>query len=297
MSGLGFQFQGDKMKRPLIALIPILLIALAVALVSAGRSHNSIGKTNQQEGHRSRTQDKIKEYLGKPTPIQEGVMTEKQKWHSKLFKRFELTTNGKKLHDMVAEGHEIFLVKTVPDGMVKSGFDLKRYLTGLTCKSSAVFLATVTSKSSQLLDEGTFTFTDYEIKIDEILKDNSAAPIRTDASAIYTAPGGAVELNGIVINAIDYRSEPLQVGGQYLFYTTYVQETGSYKGLGVVDGDTFQIKNGVVSQASEWDLPLGRRRPDADQFLVSVRMAQSQPCGPTLMRGGGFFVSPSTATA
>jgi hypothetical protein len=129
------------------------------------------------------------------------------------------------------------------------------------------------------LDEGTFTFTDYEVSVNEILKNNSAFTIQTNQIVSYTSPGGSIELKGTVINAVDYRSEPLQIGAQYLIYASFIQETRSYKGMSSsINADIFQIKNGTVMQASEKPIPLGSRSADSHQFMLTARAALYGPC-------------------
>src|SRR5205807_1723407 len=197
----------------------LVSLAFAVGLRTSMNSSQQGGNINSAPP-RNKLQETIKEKVGKPTHIEEGVMTDKQRKHSKIFKHFEVSTGGRKLRDMAAESGsgDIYLVNPVPDRIGFPKPDLNTYLAGLTCKAEAVFLGTVISKKSQLLDEGTFTFTDYEITVTEILKNNSVSSIASNQTVTYTSPGGAIELRGKVISAIDYRTEPLQIGEQYLFY-------------------------------------------------------------------------------
>jgi len=256
----------------------ILLVSVVLALGFSTTIRSSKNVRADKKPQRNKLEEKIKEEVGKPTPIKEGVMTDKQRKHSKLFKRYESSTGGKKLRDMVEAQSEIFLAKMA--GLeIRIDNDLNAYLRKLTCNASAVFLATVQSKSSQLLDEGTFTFTDYEMRIDEVLKNNSSSPIEPNMIVTYTGPGGAVELDGKVINAIDYRSEPLQLGEQYLIYAAFLPDTASYRGLDISGGDAFEIKHGVIRQASKRSQPLGANgTADSGQFMSLVRPAVYQSC-------------------
>ena len=262
-----------------LAVTSIFALATGILRLRAQSQGGVLQQPATKTSQKRDVRDEIKEKAGKPTAIQEGVMTEKQRKHSKLFKHFELATGGRKLRDMVAEQRDIYLMETVGDGMMTKGFDLNNYLTTLTCRANAVFLGTVTAKSSQLLDEGTFVFTDYEIAVYEVLKNDPESFIKPNEIITYTAPGGAVETKGIIISAVDYRSFPLQIGHKYLFYTSFVSETSSYKGLSrALDADTFEIKDHVVAQASEKPLPLGQGSTDLDQFMGAVRMALYQTC-------------------
>ena len=207
-------------------------------------------------------------------------MSEKQRKHSKIFKRFEMSTGGRKLRDLAAELGDVYVVNTVADGKIDRSFQLKNYLEAITCKADAVVIATVNSKSSQLLDEGTFTFTDYELSVNEVLKNNATFPLRVNQTFTYTSPGGAVELNGHVISAVDYRSEPLQLGSRYLLYLSFIPETQSYKGFSnEVQGDTFEITESSITQASKKPYPLGAKLSvGLNEFLPAVRLAVYQSC-------------------
>jgi len=262
---------GGKVKNQFIGITVLSLVGLAFVFVNP--------KGTPPQG--SKLEKGVKEKVGSPTLIHEGVMTDKQRKHSKIFKRFETVTGGKKLRDIAAETGDVYVVFMVGDGKVTTAFNLQQYLTHLTCEASAVVVARVMSKSSQLIDEGTFTFTDYELTVSEVLKNNAAAPIQLSQTFTYTGPGGAVELNGRVIGAVDYRGEPLQVGEQYLVYLKFIPDTGSYKGFSNdLDGDTFEIKNGTITQASKKPLPLGSKRTaNSDEFMAAVRLAANQACG------------------
>ena len=236
--------------------------------------------TSEMAPQQNRLERSIKEKAGKATSIQEGVMTEKQRQHSRIFKRFEIVTGGKKLREITTKSGDVYVVRMVGDVKILRPTSLNEYLSNLTCRASAVVMGTVISKTSQLIDEGTFTFTDYELNVTEILKNNPTAPIEPNGRLTYTSPGGAVELNGRTIGAVDYHSEPLQVGEQYLLYVNFIPDTGSYKGFSdAVNGDTFALRDGVITQLSKKALPLGTKRTtEATGFMAAVRATANQPC-------------------
>jgi hypothetical protein len=217
------------------------------------------------------------------TPIKEGEMTEKQKKHSKIFKRFEGATGGRKLRDLVAERGDIEVREDVGTTFMPRSFNLRQYLQDLTCQADAVVVGTVKSKSSQLIEEGTFVFTDYELVAEEVLKNNVAVPIRQNNDITITRPGGAVKLNGHTIRAIDYRSEPLEVGERYLLYLKFIPATGAYRHFrNSMSDDTLHLRGGNVTQVSRKPLPFGRRGAvGTDTFMVEVRNVLDSPCATT----------------
>ncbi len=222
----------------------------------------------------------ISQKTGTATPIQKGVMTEKQKQHSRLFKGFDYVTWGKKLGDLAAEQGDVSIKKSVGNVRRPVSFSLGDYLRTLTCKSDAIVIGTVKSKSSQLTDDETFVFTDYEISVSDILKNNRGAVIEPGSSITFTGSGGAVILNGHTIRALDERNEPLENGEKYLLYLEFVPSTGAYKAFdNSRDSEIFQIKDDGIIQASRKPLPFGiKRTTKAGTFLAEVHAALIQEC-------------------
>src|SRR5437868_8905538 len=100
-----------------------------------------------------------------PTVIQEGVMTYRQREHSKLFNNMGV---HKKIIDILKEQDEVD-ISVVPGcvseypGPGPSSSDLVRFS---TCQSDAIIMGTVASKESQLTDDGFSLFTDYMIDVE-----------------------------------------------------------------------------------------------------------------------------------
>jgi hypothetical protein len=249
-----------------LTLLGLLLSGLGAArVVRESRAANSAKQVVQRQENR---QDD-------PTPIQEGVMTEKQKKNGKLFKGYQDITKGKKLRDLVAEQGDVSVGKMLPQRIRSNSFSLDKYLQTLTCKANIVVTGTVKSKSSQLIEEGTFLFTDYEITVEESLKNSGNGSVQPNASINVIRVGGAVKLN-----AIDYEQPPLQVGGHYLLFLTYVPETDSYTSAFYgVGEDSFQLRGNKLTQVSGVSLPLGKDvATDADFFIAQVRNALANTC-------------------
>lgn len=247
----------------------LLLAALTITVITVmgalhDKTQNSSISTKQEEA----------------TPIQEGVMGEKQKKHSKIFKRFEGATRGRKLRDLVAERGDVEIREDVGTTFMPRSFNLKQYLQGLTCEADAVVVGRVKSKSSQLIEEGTFVFTDYEVTAEEVLKNNIAIPIIQSSDITITRSGGTVKLNGRTIRAIDYRSEPLKVGERYLLYLKFIPDTGAYRPFGnSMSDDTLHLRGDKITQVSRKPLPFGRRGvADVDIFMAEARSVLNSSC-------------------
>lgn len=254
-----------------LTLMGLLAVGLATGRVATGRR---ISAAQQEE---VKTQGNRQE---EPTPIQEGVMTEKQKKRSKLFKGYADVTKGKKLRDLVTEQGDVTIGKMMPQRIRSSSFSLDKYLQTLACKADVVVIGTIKNKSSQIIEEGTFVFTDYEVTVEEALKNRNGGSIQPDALINVTRIGGAVKLNGHTVRAIDQEQPPLATGERYLLFLTYVAETGSYTsafyGIGE---DSFQLRGNKLTQVSSLSLPLGGGiATNADSFIANVRRALANSC-------------------
>jgi hypothetical protein len=215
-----------------------------------------------------------------PTAIEEGVMTEKQRKHSRLFKRYASLTNGKKLKDTTSETGEVNIAVGIGDRPLNSGFDLNAFVHDSGCRADAVLLGTVNNKTSQLIEDGTFIFTEYDMTVDEVLKNNSASPINPGSKITVARAGGTVRLNGRTIRALDRSERPLEINGRFLLFLQYIPDTGAYKSYQNEIGDVaFKIHASQLFQVSDELLPFGRDRAvDATSFLTQVRSAINDAC-------------------
>lgn len=213
------------------------------------------------------------------TPIQEGVLTEKQKAHSKLFKKYDDVTRGRKLRDLVAEDGDVEVVKNLGSVLVPDSVNLQEYLNNLSCKADAVVIGRAESKSSQIIDEGTFVFTDYQLTVEQVLRGTVTQTTPTQTITV-TRVGGAVTLNGHHVRATDHRQETLTLGGRYLLYLRFVPETGAFRAFAdTASEDTFQLIGSKVVQTSAKAMPLGKgQAAEIDLFMMAARTAAETPC-------------------
>ena len=175
-----------------------------------------------------------------PTQVQIGIMTERQRVHSKLFKTYSA---GRKLDvplkekrpgkEAIEAPEETVYVEpginvTSPDVPVLSFHD---FLKDLSCQADAVVIATAKDGTSQLTENREFIFTDYVVTVDEVFKNNSSDFIASNNDITVTRPGGRIQIKTRIVNALDSSFQPLITGRRYLLFLTYIPETGSYSSL------------------------------------------------------------------
>ena len=125
------------------------------------------------------------------TRIQPGMMTEKQKEHSKLYKYYNIAHNGKKLVDRGKGIHDVRVVIGEPlSNPFQDLLTPQEFLHQLSCKSDAVVIVKVVDKESQLTEDEDFLFSDYSVKVIELLKNNEKDSIDLDSVLTVTRPGG-----------------------------------------------------------------------------------------------------------
>jgi len=175
-----------------------------------------------------------------PTQIRVGVMTARQKVHSKFFETYSA---GRKLDVPLPErrlGKETVeateetvylepgLTVTSPDVPELSFVD---FLKDLSCQADATVIASAKDRTSQLTENREFLFTDYIVTVEENLKNNPSAYIAPNSDITVTRPGGRVQIKGRIVNALDASFKPLDTGKRYLLFLTYIPETGAYRAL------------------------------------------------------------------
>lgn len=264
-----------------ITLFSVLVVVASMsiaALFIAFKGEAQTQQNNNKKEIKIRQIQREKDSLMEATPIQEGVMTAKQKKHSKIFKGYK---DRAKLHDLIAGKGDVEVIQRVGNIRTPMSFNLKTYLQELSCKADAIIVGTVKSNASQFNEDGTFIFTDYEFTPEEVLKNNATTSINLNTNITVTRTGGAVKLKGHTARAIDYRQMPLIVGEQYLLFVKYIPETGAYQSLDDSrDDDSFQImENQMIRQVSRNPLPFGASYAvDKNDFMAEVRTTANGTC-------------------
>ncbi len=197
-----------------------------------------------------------------PTVVQRGVFVEKEEEYGKEYRRLYPERQGYNLTKLAQRAKErghgkeagvsigLPSVPTVGDLPSNSFAGL---LGELACDSDAVVMGRVKKKVAYLTDDENFIFTEYEIHIQEVVKDNPAAPIGLDRTIQIAKPGGLVNLDGQVIRVEDQSYQPLKIEQNYLLFVKYLPSAGSYV-VSNARGD-FIIEENSFSSLSRLGMP------------------------------------------
>jgi hypothetical protein len=217
-----------------------------------------------------------------PTRIQVGVMTEKQRVHSRLFERYSA---GRKLdvppperrlgRNTVETAEETVYLEpgitvSSPDVPIPTFID---FLKELSCNADAIVIGSARGRTSQLTENKEFLFSDYVVTSEEVFKNNSAAYIAPSSDIAVTRPGGRVQIKGRTISAVDGSFKPLDMGERYLLFLKYLPETGAYKSI---RKGSFLIHDDDLIALTEEGIPGGPG--DSRAFTSEARSVLTSDC-------------------
>lgn len=145
------------------------------------------------------------------------------------------------------------------------------YLVSAARGADAVILGVMKSKASAITRDRGFVFTDFQMNIVEVIKDNAKAPVGIGSDITVTRPGGTLEILGKKVRASDDSFKPFQLGGQYVLFLEYIPATGAYRAYAE---QSFQLlPNGMAKLTTNQAINLAESRGDAQRFLNEVRAA------------------------
>lgn len=211
-----------------------------------------------------------------------GHMSPRQHEHSKLYSNYDLTA-GKDLCALAgnATDKEAIEVQVIApsDRNFRLGPEVppppsypNPYLVSIAYGADAVILGEMKSKASALTKGKAFVFTDFQMNVLEVIKDNVKAPIGIGSDITVTRPGGTLEIAGKEVCAADDSFKPFQLGGQYVLLLEYIPVTGAYRAYA---DQSFQLllDGGVAKLTTSQAINLAESRGDAQRFLNEVRAA------------------------
>jgi hypothetical protein len=200
------------------------VLGLAVTLLVAG------GFASQKNYQKEKEAAIYQAEISKATPIELGVMTTKQQLHSKLYRGVGSRINGKSITETIAanKGKQVVLFTDIlgrefidPNEPSTAEYQFKK----LVDSADVVIRGSVLSKHSQISEEDTFLFTDYEVKVSEALKDKSLAEL----TITVTSLGGEIMSENVIFKAGGTGIPLLPTNKEILLFLKFVPETGGYK--------------------------------------------------------------------
>lgn len=203
------------------------------------------------------------------TPVQFRVLTERQRIHSKLYSNYRQRTKTT-MSEFVAQAKSKMIgieLHVGLDELLTEPETPESYFGKLVDASDAVIRGRVANKVSQITEDDAFIFTDYDVEVKQVLKNNATSPVNTGTTITVTHPGGKIVVNGIIVNVKDDYFTPLPINNDIVLFLKFVSETGAYK-LTRHTG-SFELDGKVLHPLTEVHFPPGVLQ-DGDSFLRTV---------------------------
>lgn len=212
------------MKKLALVLAILFMVSFGLALSTSTRSASST-QTKKPTPYPAVDEE------GEATPLRQ--MSELQQEHSSIYASYKGI--GRKLTDLVRErGEDVTigvdppLQMTQPDG--ENGPD-GNALEILARSVDAIVVASVKDKTSLFNEGERFIFTEHQVRVEEVIKNNSLAPINPDSDITITRAGGKIRVDGRTVTAIESPVRPIRVGRTYVLFLKLIGATGGYQSI------------------------------------------------------------------
>lgn len=247
-----------------------LLLGLSLLIVAV------VTSSPKQQNAPELQQDEAKIYqaeLVDATPVQRGVVTEQARLYSRHFSYYGTPRGNEKLSSLVdkfkGESKVIGTVIEIGFGPALPPDTPQHYFGPLSKESDTIIRGKVIKKVSHFTEDDYFIFTNYDVTVLEVLKNNQTIPIQKDQTIIVVRPGGKVSLEGMVVSAIDKSFLPLPVNqDEVLLFLKFIPEAGAYQT--VRSTGAYQLQGESIEPLSGETFPSGILQ-NTKSLLTTVR--------------------------
>lgn len=253
-------------------------IAGLVLLTVGGVAGSILQKKNAEQRKQELALAKYREEVVDATPVQLGVLTDKQRIHSRIYTHYQQVRGGESISGLVANANgKSKIVETIIHPPLMPEFPNSQtpeyYFGKLANRSDAIIRGRVTKKTSQITEDDSFIFTDYDVEIIEVLKNNVTAPIESGATITITRPGGKVLLDGVIVKAAESSFAPLRVNKEVVVFLKFIPETETYQATEATG--SFELDGSSLRPLTERAFPRGVLQT-RDSFLHSLRVISKE---------------------
>ena len=191
-------------------------------------------------------------------------------------------SHGQKIREVVAQAKGDVRIETEIGLPVfnpfAQPFNLQEFLRGRSCDADAIVTGTVNRQVSQLTEDESFVYTDNELKVEEVIKENPHGAINVGDCIMVARTGGTIRLSGRTVIAEYKAAKPLKVGNRYLLFLTFLPDRAVY----AADNITYQLHGDKIHKLTEEKLNEGLESgSDVKRLIDEVRAAAASSCGTT----------------
>lgn len=252
---------------------------VGIALLTvAGTGASRVQRKNAEQTRAEEEEKRYEAEIVDVTPVHLNSLTDKERIHSKVFPYYRELRGERTISLLLVQAKgKSKVVETgvlIGDEPLPEPESAERFFGRLVTESDAVIRGKVKHKASQITEDDAFIFTDYEIEITEILKNNAVAELDTGSTITVTRPGGKVIVDGIIVKATDQYFAFLPVdSSELLLFLQYIPETGAYKATSYTG--SFILDGSSVRPLTRAQYPHGALR-DGVSILQILRTSTSK---------------------
>lgn len=179
--------------------------------------------------------EKYQAEIADATPVQIRLLTRKQRTNSRLYNGYGKHLPGESISEMIASyrGKRTVLERNVYGRMwfPSEQPDVPEdYFARFAQESDAIVRGRAIRKTSQITEDDSFLFTDYDVVVSEVFKNNATAPIDTGKTITVTYVGGKIVVDDVIIKAGGNAVALLPVNAQdVLLFLKFVPLTEGYQ--------------------------------------------------------------------
>lgn len=255
------------------------VVGFALGLALLGIVGSGASRLTQTQAEKYDAQ-KYQAEITDATPVQLGALTPKQQFHSRLHNGGGMRVGGKTISEWLAfyKNQQIFLQTDILGRRFLESDQLEApedFFGRLALESDAILRGRATGKVSQITEDGSFLFTDYDFVVLEVFKNNAKAPIDSGATVTFTCRGGKIVLDNVVLQAGGSGEVLYPINTQdLLLFLRFIPETGSYKLAR--DNGSFELSGTSVRPFSRV-FPLSEEVfKDEASFLKTIRAVSNK---------------------
>lgn len=149
--------------------------------------------------------------------------------------------------------------------------NLLSHLAGYSMASDLVIVGKAGAARSHLYADQSFIYSDWEMTVQQIIKNNAKAPVEVGQTITVTRPGGIMHVDGRLVAALCPNFITFGTGHEYLLYLNYISKTGAYSSSGGMR--TFEFMPDNTTRRLDMVNSKRKKEPGIDDLLTLAREA------------------------
>jgi hypothetical protein len=137
-------------------------------------------------------------------------------------------------------------------------------------RSAAVVIGTVLSSKAYVSKDRTYVYSDFQVRVDEVLKQDSQTNLVVGGQMVASRGGGSIHFpSGRINDYVNHGEGMPAIGSQYLFFL--VRPNIAEPEYEVIIGGAYEIRNGMVHPLDDFNMELDSA--SAQEVISKVRAA------------------------